>query len=70
MTETPRETRRRLDRMERWAERHAEAIGPAAVRLRGLFEVAVTPAHADFLAAELRDLAASIVTPPPSTPSP
>ncbi len=57
-TETPRETRRRLNQMERWVERHASFLGPEAVRLRALFEVAFTTAHADHLAGELRDLAA------------
>ena len=54
---TPRETRLRLNKMEAWAAQHAAALGPDAVRLRALFEVAVTADHADFLAAELRDLA-------------
>lgn len=52
--ETPRGTRIRLNRMERWCARHAPALGPEAVRLRALFEVAYLPEHADFLAAELR----------------
>ena len=55
---TPRETRHRLNQMERWCERNAPSLGPAAARLRGLFEVAHTPAHADFLAAEIREITA------------
>lgn len=56
-TATARETRLRLNRMEAWAARHADALGLEAVRLRALFEHAVTADHADFLAGELRDLA-------------
>lgn len=55
-TETPRDTRIRLNKMEAWCERNAEALGPAAVRLRGLFEVASKPDHADYLAEEIRAL--------------
>lgn len=55
--ETPRQTRLRLNRMEAWAAKHADTLGPDAVRLRALFELAVTADHADFLAGELRDLA-------------
>ena len=57
MIPTARDTRHRLNRMEAWAERHADALGPDAVRLRALFEVAVSGAHADFLADEIRRLA-------------
>ena len=56
---TPRDVRHRLNRMERYAERHADALGPRAVYFRSLFEVAVTAEHADFLAAELRDALAA-----------
>ena len=56
-TETPRETRIRLNKMERWCEKNAARLGPAAVRLRGLFEVAREPWHADYLEGEIRDLA-------------
>ncbi len=58
VSDNPRDTRLRLNRMESWTARHASALGVDAVRLRALFEVAVTAEHADFLAAELRDLAA------------
>lgn len=59
--ETPRQTRARLNRMERWLREHAEALtdgghGPALVRLRGFFELAFTTEHADYLADEIRDL--------------
>ena len=54
---TPRETRLHLNRLEAWAARHAADLGPDAVRLRALFEVAVTADHAAFLAAELRAIA-------------
>ena len=60
--ETPRDTRVRLNRMDRWLCEHTPALtdaghGPALVRLRGLFELASTTDHADYLAGELRDLA-------------
>lgn len=58
-TTTPRDVRRRLNEMEAWAERRTSLLGDRAVYIRSLFEVAVTAEHADFLAAELRDLAAS-----------
>ena len=51
---TPRDVRHRLNKMERYAERHAAEIGPRAVYLRSLFEVARTVDHADFIAAEIR----------------
>lgn len=59
--ETPRETRLRLNRLERWVRDHVAALtdaghGPALVRLRGLFEWAITREHADYLADEIRDL--------------
>lgn len=54
-TPTPRNVRHRLNKMERYAERHAAEIGPRAVYLRSLFEVALTADHADFIAAEIRD---------------
>ena len=54
---TPRDTRLRINRMEAWCARHAAALGPDAVRLRALFEMAYRPDHADFLAAEIRELA-------------
>ena len=51
----------RLNRMERWLREHAPALtgaghGAALVRLRGLFELAFTADHADYLAGEIRDL--------------
>ena len=55
--ETPRETRLRLNRLEAWCARNPAALGPRAVYLRSLFEVAVTAEHADFLAGELREVA-------------
>lgn len=65
---TPRETRLRLNRLERSVRDHAPALtdaghGPALVRLRGLFELAHTEAHADFLAGELDALLAAAGTP-------
>ena len=58
---TPRDTRVRLNRMERWLREHAPTLtraghGPALVRLHGLFELAFKAEHADYLAGELRDL--------------
>ena len=57
--ETPRQTRLRLNKMERWCQTNAADLGPAAVRLRGLFELAHKPEHADYLEGELRELATS-----------
>ena len=51
---TPRETRHRLNRMERWCEANAAALGPRVVHVRALFEVAEKPWHADHIAALLR----------------
>lgn len=53
---TPRDVRLRLNKMERYAERHADALGDRAVYVRSLFEVAVTANHADHIAAEIRSL--------------
>ena len=58
-TRSPRDIRIQLGKMERWCMDHADRIGPAAVRLRGLFEVARTAEHADYLAGEIRELAAT-----------
>ena len=54
---TPRDVRLQLGKMERWCMDNAARLGPAAVRLRALFEVAETAEHADYLAGEIRDLA-------------
>ena len=67
--ETPRDTRVRLNRMERWLREHSAALtdaghGPTLVRLVGLFELAFKADHADFLAGELRGLQ-STATPRP-----
>ncbi len=58
---TPRETRLKLNRLERWTRDHSEALaaagfGPALVRLRGLFELAFTAEHADYLEEEIASL--------------
>ena len=58
LTETPRQTRIRLNKMERWCQKNAAALGPAGVKLRGLFELAHKPQHADYLEAELREVVA------------
>ena len=60
--ETPRQIRHRLNKMESWCERNADRLGPAAVRLRALFELATTAEHADYLAADIRELAARLST--------
>ncbi len=65
---THRDVRVRLNQMERWCAMNAPRLGPAAVRLRALFEVAHTSAHADYIAAELRDLTAPTVPPQPQYP--
>ena len=56
---SPREVRIQLNKMDRWCQKNARQLGPAAVRLRGLFEVAYTAEHADYLAGEIRALAPS-----------
>ena len=56
---TPRDVRHRLNKMERYAERHAADFGPRVVFIRSLFEVAYTAAHADYLAAEIRETLAT-----------
>ena len=58
-TPTPRDVRRRLNQIERYVERHADAFGPRVVYLRSLIEVAVTAEHVDFLADEVRTTLAS-----------
>ena len=58
--ETPRQIRHRLNKMESWCERNADRLGPSAVRLRALFELASTAEHADYLAAEIREVAARL----------
>ena len=57
---SPREVRIQLNQMDRWCQKNAHRLGPAAVRLRGLFEVACTAEHADYLAGEIRDLASQV----------
>ena len=69
--ETPRDTRVRLNRMERWLREHSAALtdaghGPALVRLCGLFELAFKTEHADYLAAEIEGLG----SPPPAPAAP
>lgn len=55
--ETPRQTRQRLAKMEGWFRDHAGEFSPGnQVFLRIGFEHATTPAHADHLAATLRQL--------------
>ena len=49
--------------MERWCARNADRLGPAAVRLRALFEFAETAEHADCLAGEIRELASRFSQP-------
>lgn len=64
---TPRDVRHRLNKMERYAERHAADFGPRIVYLGALLEVAYKAEHADFIAAEIREsLATSEPTPQPS----
>ena len=63
---TPRDVRHRLNKMERYAERHAAGLGPRVVFVRSLFEVAVTADHADFLAAEIREALGTPAQPSPS----
>ena len=66
---TPRDVRHRLNRMERYAERHAADFGPRVVFIRSLFEVAYTADHADFLAAEIRETLATNTAPAQPSPS-
>ena len=64
---TPRAVRHRLNKMERYAQRHTADLGVRAVYIAALFEVAITSDHADFLAAEIREtLAARTASPQPS----
>jgi hypothetical protein len=54
-TPTPRETRLRLNRMERWFRQHDERFTPEdRVFLRLAFEYAAKPGDADVLANALR----------------
>ena len=60
---TPRDVRHQLNKMERWCQKHAAQLGPAAVKLRGMFEVAHTAEHAEYLAGEIRDLVRQLELP-------
>lgn len=54
-TTTPRRTRLRLNRLERWFRTHADRFTPEdRVHFRALFELAEKPHHADLLAEALR----------------
>ena len=68
-TSTPRDVRHRLNKMERYAQRHAADFGPRVVFIRSLFEVAFTADHADFLAAEIRETLAARTASPQPAPS-
>ncbi|MGB3544189.1 hypothetical protein [Rubrivirga sp.] len=66
---TPRETRFRLNQMERYVRRHADDFGPRIVYIDSLLEVAYKSDHADFIAAEIREALATNAAPPQPSPA-